>query len=97
MDAESSLKENPNCVLVVTPQGGHLGWVAGAKTPLGAPWTDPLVVDFLEHLRNGQQPEDPDPSFNIDESKHNPSENLGSPLRCKYQPFLIHLSACIHT
>ncbi|KAI4312660.1 hypothetical protein MLD38_037462 [Melastoma candidum] len=72
------IKENPNCVLVVTPQGGHLGWVAGAEAPLGAPWTDPLVVDFLEHLRNGQQPEDPDPSFNIDESEHNPSENLES-------------------
>ncbi|KAI4312684.1 hypothetical protein MLD38_037485 [Melastoma candidum] len=72
------IKENPNCVLVVTPQGGHLGWVAGAETPLGAPWTDPLVVDFLEHLRKGRQPEDPDPSFNIDESEHNPSENLES-------------------
>ncbi|KAI4312693.1 hypothetical protein MLD38_037494 [Melastoma candidum] len=72
------IKENPNCVLVVTPQGGHLGWVAGAETPLGAPWTDLLVVDFLEHLRKGRQPEDPDPSFNIDESEHSPSENLES-------------------
>ncbi|GMJ13774.1 hypothetical protein like AT3G50790 [Hibiscus trionum] len=47
------IKENPNCVLIVTPKGGHLGWVAGAEAPLGAPWTDPVVMDFLEHLERG--------------------------------------------
>ncbi|KAK7258178.1 hypothetical protein RIF29_32684 [Crotalaria pallida] len=44
------IKENPNCLLVVTPKGGHLGWVAGDEAPLGAPWTDPLVIDFIQHL-----------------------------------------------
>lgn len=40
-------------MLIVTPKGGHLGWVAGAEAPLGAPWTDPVVMDFLEHLERG--------------------------------------------
>ncbi|XP_058201798.1 embryogenesis-associated protein EMB8 isoform X1 [Rhododendron vialii] len=44
------IQENPNCLLIVTPKGGHLGWVAGAEAPRGAPWTDPLVMDFLQHL-----------------------------------------------
>ncbi|XP_022854367.1 embryogenesis-associated protein EMB8-like [Olea europaea var. sylvestris] len=43
-------QENPNCLLIVTPKGGHLGWVAGGEAPLGAPWTDPIIMDFLEHL-----------------------------------------------
>lgn len=43
-------QENPNCLLVVTSKGGHLGWVAGDEAPLGAPWTDPLVIDFLQFL-----------------------------------------------
>ncbi|XP_031262756.1 embryogenesis-associated protein EMB8 isoform X1 [Pistacia vera] len=47
------IKANPNCLLIVTPKGGHLGWVAGAEAPLGAPWTDPVVMDFLEHLERG--------------------------------------------
>lgn len=46
-------QDNPNCLLIVTPKGGHLGWVAGAEAPLGAPWTDPVVMDFLEHLEKG--------------------------------------------
>lgn len=37
-------------MLIVTPKGGHLGWVAGVEAPLGASWTDPIVMDFLEHL-----------------------------------------------
>ncbi|KAL0923677.1 hypothetical protein M5K25_007743 [Dendrobium thyrsiflorum] len=28
------IKENPNCLLIVTPKGGHLGWVAGEEAPL---------------------------------------------------------------
>ncbi|KAL6349476.1 hypothetical protein AAG906_034133 [Vitis piasezkii] len=48
------IKENPNCVLIVTPKGGHLGWVAGPEAPRGAPWTDPVVMDFLEHLERGR-------------------------------------------
>lgn len=27
-----------------------MGWVAGGEAPLGAPWTDPVVIEFLEHL-----------------------------------------------
>ncbi|XP_050268866.1 embryogenesis-associated protein EMB8-like [Quercus robur] len=44
------IKENPNCLLIVTPKGGHLGWVAGDEAPCGAPWTDPVVMDYLQHL-----------------------------------------------
>ncbi|PWA94270.1 esterase/lipase/thioesterase family protein [Artemisia annua] len=45
-------QDNPNCMLIVTPEGGHLGWVAGDEAPYGAPWTDPVVMDFLEYLEN---------------------------------------------
>lgn len=41
---------NPNCLLVVTPYGGHLGWVAGPEAPFGCPWTDPLAMQYLEAL-----------------------------------------------
>ncbi|KAL7184828.1 hypothetical protein ACSBR2_026881 [Camellia fascicularis] len=51
------IQENPNCLLIVTPKGGHLGWVAGAESPHGAPWTDPVVMDFLEHLERGRERE----------------------------------------
>ncbi|WCJ18750.1 alpha/beta-Hydrolases superfamily protein [Euphorbia peplus] len=44
------IKENPNCMLIVTPKGGHLGWIAGPEASLGAPWTDPIVMDFLDNL-----------------------------------------------
>lgn len=47
----SLFQANPNCLLLVTPQGGHLGWVAGSEAPFGAPWTDPVVMDFLEQLQ----------------------------------------------
>ncbi|KAJ8768429.1 hypothetical protein K2173_021582 [Erythroxylum novogranatense] len=46
------IMRNPNCMLIVTPKGGHLGWIA-AEAPLGAPWTDLVVMDFLEHLERG--------------------------------------------
>lgn len=46
------VQDNPNCMLIVTPEGGHLGWVAGDEAPYGAPWTDPVVMDFLEYLEN---------------------------------------------
>lgn len=49
-------QKNPNCMLMVTPKGGHLGWVAGAEAPLGAPWTDPIVMDFLQHLEQARLP-----------------------------------------
>ncbi|KAL3834899.1 hypothetical protein ACJIZ3_009635 [Penstemon smallii] len=44
------IQKNPNCMLIVTPKGGHLGWVAGGEAPFGAPWTDSVVMEFLEHL-----------------------------------------------
>lgn len=47
----AEIKENPYCLLIVTPQGGHLGWVAGDEAPVGAPWTDAVVMEFLEHLQ----------------------------------------------
>lgn len=47
------LQENPNCLLIITPKGGHLGWVAGVEALRGAPWTDPVVMDYLEHLERG--------------------------------------------
>lgn len=46
----ADIKANPDCLLVVTPYGGHLGWIAGEDAPFGAPWTDPLVMDFLCEL-----------------------------------------------
>ncbi|XVE50633.1 hypothetical protein DITRI_Ditri01bG0179200 [Diplodiscus trichospermus] len=52
------IKGNPNSMLIVTPQGGHLGWVAGDEAPFGAPWTDNAVMDFLEHLqKNASKPQ----------------------------------------
>ncbi len=30
-----AMQDNPNCILVVTPCGGHLGWVSGPGAPLG--------------------------------------------------------------
>lgn len=54
----SDIKDNSNCMLIVTPQGGHLGWVAGDDAPFGAPWTDNVVIEFLEHLqKNASKPE----------------------------------------
>ncbi|KAG0534904.1 hypothetical protein BDA96_04G320000 [Sorghum bicolor] len=46
------IKANRNCLLIVTPQGGHLGWVAGDEAPFGCPWTDPIVMEYLEYLEN---------------------------------------------
>ncbi|OEL33222.1 Embryogenesis-associated protein EMB8 [Dichanthelium oligosanthes] len=47
---------NPNCLLLVTPKGGHLGWVAGDEAPFGCPWTDPVVMEYLEYLQNENSP-----------------------------------------
>ncbi|CAD7705102.1 unnamed protein product [Ostreobium quekettii] len=40
------LKANTNCTLVLTPTGGHLGWVQ-ATAPFGAPWSDVAAVEWL--------------------------------------------------
>ena len=42
-----ALKANPNCVLVTTPCGGHLGWASGPGAPFGSPWTDAAVMEWL--------------------------------------------------
>ncbi|GLT35752.1 hypothetical protein SLA2020_101790 [Shorea laevis] len=47
------IEENSNCMLIVTPRGGHLGWVAGPDAPLGSSWTDRVVMDFLQYLETG--------------------------------------------
>ncbi|KAI9092336.1 hypothetical protein K1719_027836 [Acacia pycnantha] len=54
------IQENPNCLLIVTPKGGHLGWVASDYAPFGSPWPDPLVIDFLQHLESGSAKSDPE-------------------------------------
>lgn len=41
------LENNPNCVLVTTPTGGHLGWVQ-AGAPFGAPWADAVAAEWLK-------------------------------------------------
>ncbi|KAF9689171.1 hypothetical protein SADUNF_Sadunf01G0064000 [Salix dunnii] len=37
-------QENPYCLLIVTPKGDRLWWIAGAEAPLGSPWTDTVVT-----------------------------------------------------
>ena len=40
-------QNNPQTLLVVTPYGGHIGWIAGKEAPFGRPWTDELVMEYL--------------------------------------------------
>lgn len=47
-------QDNPHCLLIVTPKGGHLGWVAGDQAPFGCPWTDPVVMEFLERIQENK-------------------------------------------
>ncbi|KAK9810879.1 hypothetical protein WJX73_005069 [Symbiochloris irregularis] len=64
-----ALAENPNCTLVTTPAGGHLGWVAGRGAPFGAPWSDQVALEWLNstllelyrtgRLAKGQHEADP--------------------------------------
>ncbi|KAK9145744.1 hypothetical protein Sjap_005647 [Stephania japonica] len=49
------IKANPSCLLIVTPNGGHLGWVAGDDAPFGAPWTDRVAMEFLNHVEKGRR------------------------------------------
>ncbi|GKD61036.1 hypothetical protein Tco_1298545 [Tanacetum coccineum] len=39
-------------LLIVTPKGGHLRWVASENAPLRYPWTDSMFMDFLQDLEN---------------------------------------------
>lgn len=41
-----ALAENPNCILVTTPGGGHLGWAAGGGGPFGEPGLDDKDADM---------------------------------------------------
>ncbi|MEW5315800.1 MAG: hypothetical protein WDW38_007205 [Sanguina aurantia] len=43
----AALAANPHAALVGTPCGGHLGWVAGAGAPFGAPWSDAAMLEWL--------------------------------------------------
>ncbi|CAA2984086.1 Hypothetical predicted protein [Olea europaea subsp. europaea] len=70
------IKENPNCLLIVTPKGGHLGWVAGGEAPLGAPWTDPIIMDFLEHLEQARS-SIVAYSANLDDFRSGTAQSLG--------------------
>ncbi|GLC76834.1 hypothetical protein PLESTF_001846100 [Pleodorina starrii] len=45
-----ALRQNPNCTLVTTLTGGHLGWVAGPDAPFGAPWTDKVMFEWLNSV-----------------------------------------------
>lgn len=42
-----ALERNPNCILAVTPRGGHLGWMEPGN-PFGGPWTDAPMLEFLQ-------------------------------------------------
>eukprot|EP00887_Chlorella_sp_A99_P007801 scaffold20.g7801.t1 len=46
-----ALRANPNCLLCLTPTGGHLGWCSGPDGPTGAPWTDRPVQEFITAAR----------------------------------------------
>ncbi|KAJ7520166.1 hypothetical protein O6H91_20G070200 [Diphasiastrum complanatum] len=46
----AEILKNPHCLLVITPTGGHLGWVAGNDGPFGSPWTDSVVMDYLQYI-----------------------------------------------
>ncbi|KDD72090.1 hypothetical protein H632_c3881p0, partial [Helicosporidium sp. ATCC 50920] len=50
--------ENPNCLLVETPTGGHLGWCSGMQGTRGAPWCDAVVVEWLQALLRQRKPEE---------------------------------------
>ncbi|XP_047336010.1 embryogenesis-associated protein EMB8-like [Impatiens glandulifera] len=72
------IKENQNCMLIVTPKGGHLGWMAaGSKSPLGAPWTNSVVMDFLVHLENENSKCDASRSNGIDSKESDASRSNG--------------------
>ena len=43
----AALKRNQNCILAITPHGGHLGWVRPDKLFAG-PWTDAPMLEFLQ-------------------------------------------------
>lgn len=42
-----AIQANPNCLLALTPTGGHLGWCGGRGGTTGAPWTDAAVSEYF--------------------------------------------------
>ena len=38
------VEANEKCILLVTPAGGHLGWVSGPQAPLGEQAVTPLCA-----------------------------------------------------
>ena len=46
-----ALAANPNCVLVFTPTGGHLGWCSGDMGVRGAPWSDRAVTQYFSAVQ----------------------------------------------
>jgi len=42
-----SLDDNPKCILVMTPTGGHLGWCTSPGV-LDAPWTDMALLEYFK-------------------------------------------------
>ncbi|GFH19574.1 PAS domain-containing protein, partial [Haematococcus lacustris] len=42
-----ALSRNPHTLLVTTTSGGHLGWVSGDQGPLGHPWSDQAMMEWL--------------------------------------------------
>eukprot|EP00798_Chlamydomonas_sp_ICE-L_P012777 gene12777-16034_t len=45
-----AISQNPDCTLVTTKTGGHLGWFAGEGAPWGPRWTDRLVMQWLQSV-----------------------------------------------
>eukprot|EP00798_Chlamydomonas_sp_ICE-L_P012966 gene12966-12786_t len=41
------IASNPNVILATTRGGGHLGWVSGDGAPLGRPWSDKVMHEFM--------------------------------------------------
>lgn len=68
---------NPCVMLVVTPYGGHLGWVAGREAPFGAPWTDPLVMEYLVALERGARKKGMEGSRRIEEGEDGVAQLVG--------------------
>ena len=55
------IKQNENCVLVITPRGGHLGWVTAEDGWFGPPWSDKAALEWLNAVI-----EHPSPLVKID-------------------------------
>ena len=73
-----AIRDNPNCILVVTPTGGHLGWVdtSHGREWRGAPWTDGVVAQFLSAVhklsmkKRGNHQSEPEGVWTVSTSEH---------------------------